>query len=288
MKTTEAPPDILRQFFLEEFPNPERIGCPPGATLKAAAENRLPVTDPARLHMGGCSECFAEYRGYRLDWQNHQATRRRMIGWAVAAALLLNIGGGTLALRHRRGPAPNVEQVAYNTTPSTVIRTPPPNDTRGQQTPPVSPPKQEDRPTRPTEPHHPHRPGPDQPVVHDEPIPVVLDLAPRDPAQGDPAQQQRKRLLRLRAAELNLSLLLPRSNEPGAYQLQLTHDPEGQKVIASAAGKAVARDGRVSLDVHLPLQSVPAGDYFLSVAPKGGAGQDVYDVRIVHLPAQAQ
>ena len=283
MKTSEAPPDIIKEFFLEEFPNPERIGCPPGQKLKAAAENRLPLNDPARLHMGRCSECFAEYRGYKLDWENMQATRRRMIGWSVAAALLLGVGAGALAFRHRLSPKPNVEQVAYNTTPSGIGgKTPPPNDTRGQQTPPVAPPKQ-DKPTRPTQPPHTHHPDPRQPVTHDEAIPVVLDLAP-----GDPAQQQRKRLLRLRAAELNLSLLLPKSSEPGAYRLQLTHDFEGQKVIASAAGKAVARDGRVSLDVHLPLQSVPAGDYFLSIAPKGSAGPDVYDVRVVHLPAQAQ
>ncbi len=53
MKTTDPSLDIVRQFFLEENPNPERVGCPPEETLKAAAENRLPVSDPARLHMAG-------------------------------------------------------------------------------------------------------------------------------------------------------------------------------------------------------------------------------------------
>src|ERR1017187_4625129 len=59
----------MNDFLLEAFPNPERNGCPDESTLKALAENRLPLDDPASLHVGSFSECYAEYRHYRLDWK---------------------------------------------------------------------------------------------------------------------------------------------------------------------------------------------------------------------------
>ena len=59
----------MKDFLLDTFPNPERKGCPDDKTLEALAEDRLPAEHPARLHVGSCSECYAEYRHYRLDWE---------------------------------------------------------------------------------------------------------------------------------------------------------------------------------------------------------------------------
>jgi len=61
--------DLLKEFLLEAFPNPDREGCPDEETLIALAENRLPPAHPARLHLGSCSECYAEYRGCCLELQ---------------------------------------------------------------------------------------------------------------------------------------------------------------------------------------------------------------------------
>ena len=138
MKPTEAPPDIIRDFFLQENPNPERIGCPPGETLRAAAEKRLPVNDPARLHLGRCSECFAEYRGYKLDWESKRASNHRLVGWAVAAVLLIAALGGVLASRHHLGPKQGPEQIAINTPPFGGTTTPPIGGTTPKN--PVAPP----------------------------------------------------------------------------------------------------------------------------------------------------
>jgi hypothetical protein len=60
---------LIKEFFLEANPNPERKGCPTEHTIKGLAEDRLPVSHPARLHLGSCSECFAEYNHFRLDWK---------------------------------------------------------------------------------------------------------------------------------------------------------------------------------------------------------------------------
>jgi hypothetical protein len=92
----------MKEFFLEANPNPERIGCPEEPTLRALAEDRLPVSHPARLHLASCSECFAEFRGFRGDWEQSRKARRRIIGWAVAASLIAVIGIGIWQYQHSR------------------------------------------------------------------------------------------------------------------------------------------------------------------------------------------
>jgi len=81
--------DFIKDYFLEANPNPERVGCPGEATIKALAEDRLPVSHPGRLHLAACSECFTEYRGYRLKWLETRKARRKVLAWAIAASLTL-------------------------------------------------------------------------------------------------------------------------------------------------------------------------------------------------------
>src|ERR1700680_1431719 len=117
----------MNDFLLEAFPNPERKGCPGESTLKALAENRLPLDDPAGLHVGSCSECYAEYRHYRLDWEESKAvgsapnseaisgpvgvtpsnsgrvpktSRLRAVPLALVASLIVMCSGGYVAFRH--------------------------------------------------------------------------------------------------------------------------------------------------------------------------------------------
>jgi hypothetical protein len=84
----------MKDYFLEANPNPERMGCPEERTIRALAEDRLPASHPARLHLASCSECFAEFRGFRGDWEQSRKARRRIIGWAVAASLIVTGGVG--------------------------------------------------------------------------------------------------------------------------------------------------------------------------------------------------
>jgi hypothetical protein len=87
--------DFIKDFFLEANPNPERVGCPDEPTIKALAEDRLPVSYPGRLHLAECSECFAEYRGFRQKWLDARKGRRRILAWAIAASLALFVAGGS-------------------------------------------------------------------------------------------------------------------------------------------------------------------------------------------------
>lgn len=92
--------DLMKDFFLEANPNPERSGCPDEHTVRALAEDRLPAAHPARLHLASCSECFTEYRGFRGDWESSRKQRRRILSWALAASLILACGGGVWEYLH--------------------------------------------------------------------------------------------------------------------------------------------------------------------------------------------
>ncbi len=73
------------------------------------AENRLPADDPARLHLASCSECFAEYRGYRGEWGERRSARKKIVGWLAAACVLAAVGGG--AWEYQRQNAAHRAQV---------------------------------------------------------------------------------------------------------------------------------------------------------------------------------
>ncbi len=288
MKTTDPSLDIVRQFFLEGNPNPERIGCPREETLKAAAENRLPVNDPACLHLADCSECFAEYRGYRLDWETKQAAKRRVIGWAVAAALLIGVGGGSFALRHHLGRNEAPQQITINTPPpggkapddNRKVVIPPPKQadpyrlTRPEPRPPRHPPAQ-NLPTS-TPPIDPSSPAPA--TESNEMEPAVLDLT-KD--QNPASPRARKVLYSLPASNLKLRVILPSTAQEGRYTLRLARDVKGEYILATATGEAVTQDGIVSLDVKMFLRGKAAGSYYLLVGSKTDDEARIFDVRIV-------
>jgi hypothetical protein len=64
--------DLIRHFFLEAFPNPQRIDCPGEEVIMALAAERLPPDHPACLHVASCSECFAEFTGCILELQKSE------------------------------------------------------------------------------------------------------------------------------------------------------------------------------------------------------------------------
>jgi hypothetical protein len=59
----------LRRAFqgaaLNDFPNPDRVGCSPDKTvLKAIAAKTLPFSDPAWRHTARCSPCLREVKAF--------------------------------------------------------------------------------------------------------------------------------------------------------------------------------------------------------------------------------
>jgi hypothetical protein len=59
--------ELLMQFFLESFPNPERKDCPEFEALEALVAGLSTSNSSTLRHIASCSECFGEYSNLHLD-----------------------------------------------------------------------------------------------------------------------------------------------------------------------------------------------------------------------------
>ncbi len=65
--------ELLTQFFLEAFPNPDRIGCPDDEAVEPLAQSGPSSNDPVLRHVASCSECYREYQHYCRDEEERKA-----------------------------------------------------------------------------------------------------------------------------------------------------------------------------------------------------------------------
>lgn len=90
----------------DEFPNPERIGCPGHEIVAAIAAHRMPLSKAQEYldHLTSCSPCYRDFVRLQADYRQRRA---RMI-FAVAASVLIVVGLATWAMLRRH----NDEQIA--------------------------------------------------------------------------------------------------------------------------------------------------------------------------------
>src|SRR6185437_3622392 len=71
---------LLAESALNDYPNPERIGCPGQDFLRTLACRRklIPVSDPRLDHVVHCSPCFREFSNLQAA-----AKRRRNRRWTA-------------------------------------------------------------------------------------------------------------------------------------------------------------------------------------------------------------
>lgn len=97
-------------------PNPAREGCPPREMLVSLARRELPIGDPAYDHLSKCSPCYQEFRAFQQAdaAAGAAAARRKWLGYAAAAVLLLAIAGTWFALGRdgRQISAPTTNETA--------------------------------------------------------------------------------------------------------------------------------------------------------------------------------
>jgi hypothetical protein len=83
--------EMFERSSLNDYPNPERNGCPDTAFVRKLASDRksIPIRHPDLTHVVRCSPCFREFLACRK-----QAARRRILKRvaAVAAMVFLAIG----------------------------------------------------------------------------------------------------------------------------------------------------------------------------------------------------
>ena len=245
--------ELLNDFLLEAFPNPERKGCPTDETLKAFAEDRLPPGNPVLSHVSSCSPCYREYQHYRQDWKEQSigapaAEERRELrkptpsivpnqgkpqvqkfaGLAVAACLAL-AAGSWLYLVHGHHTAPSTgSAVASNSIP----------------------------------------------------VNVHLDLLDAVTSRGIDDEPMPLEQVSLPSAVVNLTVTLPRFSQIGPYQLLITKDRAGRDVVARGVGQAVQAGTEESLTMRLDLRQTSPGMYFLATMRGSDNGTYYYPLKI--------
>lgn len=250
--------DLLNDFFLESFPNPERKGCPDEQSLRAFAEDRLPAGNPILQHISSCSECYAEYRHYRQDWKEASnkteidsqppqsselnsavasklpvkavtVPRGKALPWAIAACILVLLAGGFFAKEHHTS-APTGTHIASSA-------------------------------------------GPVNASVD------LFDAVTVRGGSGDeptPLQEQ----VSLPSSIVNLAVTLPRFSQSGPYEILVSKDRAGKEGAVHGTGSAVEANGKVSLTVTLDLRNTAPGMYFLATVRGSDNGTYYYPLKV--------
>jgi hypothetical protein len=94
--------DALGRGLLEEFPNPERSGCPGSDVLKRIAARTMPLTEAEKWldHLGSCSPCYRDFSELRKV----RGVQRRRTVLPIAASILVAVGiaSWVLVQRHNK------------------------------------------------------------------------------------------------------------------------------------------------------------------------------------------
>jgi hypothetical protein len=92
----------LQESILNNYPNPERKGCPGDAVLRGLAARPLDDSlegDAHWQHVTHCSECYREFLGFRADRRREAKVREAKIAVAAGLLVLLVAAGTFFALR---------------------------------------------------------------------------------------------------------------------------------------------------------------------------------------------
>lgn len=78
----------MQEVVLNNYPNPERLGCQGELAIKEVAQRELPIQDSAWEHITHCSPCYQEFLGIRRELME---ARRRLVrrNRLVLASVLL-------------------------------------------------------------------------------------------------------------------------------------------------------------------------------------------------------
>jgi hypothetical protein len=80
----------FKQSLRNQFPNPEREGCPEQRILEGLALGKIPLNKvaPWLEHLGRCSACFRDFKRFRAMKDYRLRVR---LSWAAAAVLVVGL-----------------------------------------------------------------------------------------------------------------------------------------------------------------------------------------------------
>jgi hypothetical protein len=108
--------ELGRQVFLNDFPNPERKGCPGSGVLKLIAAGKVADDDRWIDHCASCSPCYRELGEFRGAF----ARRRRVRVLSATAILIAAVCVGTWIVMNR-GAKSHAGGIAENRTPAGAL-----------------------------------------------------------------------------------------------------------------------------------------------------------------------
>src|SRR6267378_2587828 len=85
--------DFARSYLSEAFPNSDRQGCPPDASLRSLAFNPSQSEPTVTEHLAVCSPCFRRYAELLADLKFRREAKeglswRRLSAWAKTRPVL--------------------------------------------------------------------------------------------------------------------------------------------------------------------------------------------------------
>ena len=226
--------DFTRSYLSEDFPNPERQGCPPDSALRVFACAPRRGDKLVSDHLTSCSPCFKAYMSHlaHVKAQEFESGRIRRATWVrrslVTAGVSVLLIIAVYAFFSRGHGDRNV-----------ASRTPVPSGNPG--TPQVPPTAME--------------------------LPVLIDLSNASPVRGSGQSQAgpSPQVIPLRPV-IDFTLQLPLASQARGYSVTLRSN---RHVAWSDSAKAHLENGQTLLHMRADFTHIPVGNYDLVVESKG-------------------
>ena len=227
--------DFTRSYLSEDFPNPERRGCPPDDALKVQASRPIQSDESISDHLTCCSPCFNAYmahlahaRAVKVQSEGiRRATwiRRSLVTAGLAVVLVIAI---YVVLTRRHGD------------PTVAPRTPAPSG-------------------------NPRTPA--QVLATSMYVPVLIDLSNASPVRGANQSEAGPSPQVIPSTPLiDFTLQLPIGSEARGYSVILSTN---RRRVWSGSAQGHLENGQMFLRTRADFTHVGVGNYDLVVASKG-------------------
>lgn len=272
--------EIAREIFSTDFPNPQRVGCPPKESFGELIGGKQLPGEELQNHLLACSECFNEYRAELLLTKSATVSKKNISPFGIRLAFaggliaVLIAVGSLFWFRQTTSNPPEIAQnknlnsdvavltdaVAGNseTNVKATVENPPPvverNNTNAKPQINTTPYNKNER----------------KPPVKESDAPLLakndVEINLNDPVWrgSSAAGASNQKVVRLEAKKARIRVKLPKENPEGIYQVFLVD--EFAKALTE---KKTIRTKNQTLSVEFDLRKISGNQKRLCFAPVG-------------------